>query len=126
MPTLNEGKTPGDFLLYETPSAYCRDEITVAAGADLEPGTVLGQVTASGKYVASDQGAADGSETPAAVLLTRASSASADVEGAIALVRGPAQVRRGGLVFDDSWSTETLRDSACASLETAGIVAIST
>ena len=58
MPTLTEGKTPGDFLLFEEQDHYSREEVTIAAGADLEPGTVLGMVTATEKYVASDEAGA--------------------------------------------------------------------
>lgn len=119
----SEGKTPGDFLLFEEDNYYCRDRVTIAAGADLEPGAVLGQITASKKYVLSVQGAADGSQTPVAVLMSDAAAASADVEATI-LKRGPAQVRRGGLTFDASWSSEALRDTACAALEDKGIVAL--
>jgi len=36
----------------------------------LEPGTVLGKITASGKYAAHDRAAVDGTETAVAVLWT--------------------------------------------------------
>lgn len=123
MPPLTEGRTPGDFLLFEENSRYSREVATIAAGADLEPGAVLGKVTASGKYVLSAQDAADGSETPVAILLSVAAATDADVVDAIVLVRH-AQVRRFGLTFDATWSSEALRDTACAALGNAGIVAI--
>ncbi|EPX82094.1 head decoration protein [Salipiger mucosus] len=120
MPTKSEGATPGDFLLFEENDAYSRDEVTIAAGADLEPGTVLGMVTASGKYVASDEAAADGSESAVAVLVTPAAAAEADVQ-AVVLARH-ARVRRLGLTFDASYDTETKRDAAAASLKGQGIL----
>lgn len=122
MTTLSEGKTPGDFLLFEENSAYSRDEATIAAGADLEPGAVLGQITASGKLVSSDRTAVDGSETPVAILMTPAAAASADVTNAVVLARH-AQVRRGGLTFDASITTEGHRDTAVAALADVGIIA---
>ena len=53
---------------------------TIAAGADLAAGTILGRVTASGKLAAYDSGNADGTENPVAVLLEDADAAAADVE----------------------------------------------
>ncbi|WP_299558709.1 head decoration protein [uncultured Sulfitobacter sp.] len=123
MPTLTEGKTPGDFMLFEEHSFYSRDEVVVAAGADLEPGTVLGKITASGKFVACDHTAADGSEVAAAVLYTPALAADADVTDAVVIAR-QAQVRRGGLTFDAAFTTETHRDGAVAELKAAGIIAV--
>lgn len=120
MAILSEGATPGDFLLFEEQDAYSREEVIIAAGADLEPGAVLGMITASEKYVASDEAAADGSETVAAVLLTPALAAEADVP-AIVLKRH-ARVRRGGLIFDASYDTETKRDAACGELKALGIL----
>ncbi len=70
MTTLVEGTHPGGFLVWECSSDYTRETITVAAGT-LEPGTVLGKITASGKYGAHDPAAIDGTETAVAVLWGR-------------------------------------------------------
>lgn len=119
MPTLTEGQTPGDFVLYELPE-YSRDEVTIGSGADLAPGTVLGKVTATGKYIRSVRTADDGSETPVAVLRNPADAAAADVQ---AVVQARiTRVRRYGLVFDDSYSTEAYRNAACAALNGVGIL----
>ena len=120
MPTLTEGKAPGDFLLFEEQDHYSREEVTIAAGADLEPGTVLGMVTASGKYVASAEAGSDGSEAAAAVLLTPAAAAEADATAVV--LKRHARVRRFGLTFDASYDTEAKRDAACAELEALGIL----
>ena len=69
MAKLTEGKTPGDFLLFEEDKFYSRKRVTIAAGADLEPGAVLGAITATGKLQSSVRTATDGSEAPVAVLL---------------------------------------------------------
>jgi hypothetical protein len=61
MTTLVEGKHPGGFLVWEAFRDYTRETITIAAGT-LEPGTVLGRITASGKYAAHDPAATDGTE----------------------------------------------------------------
>ena len=55
------------------------DTVTIAAGADLPRGTVLGKITASGKYIKSLSAAADGSQTPAAILVDFAGAAGGDV-----------------------------------------------
>jgi hypothetical protein len=122
MPTLTEGNTPGDFMLFEENSHYSRDEVTIASGADLEPGTVLGQITADGKYVICDHTAIDGSEVAKAILYKPALAASADVTNAVVVVRH-AQVRRGGLIFDAAFTTEVHRDTAVAELKAVGILA---
>ncbi|MBB3995301.1 hypothetical protein GGR95_002956 [Sulfitobacter undariae] len=123
MPSLTEGKTPGDFMLFEEDSFYSREEAIIAAGADLEPGTVLGKITVSGKYVACDHTATDGSEVASAVLYKPAPAALADVTGAVVIAR-QAQVRRGGLSFDAAFTTELQRDGAVDELKAVGIVAI--
>jgi hypothetical protein len=53
MTTLVEGKHPGGFLVWEALRDYTREVVTIASGT-LEPGTVLGKITASGKYAAHD------------------------------------------------------------------------
>lgn len=121
MDPIAEGRTAGDFLLFEEDAHYSRAEITIAAGADLEPGTVLGQITASGKHVACDHTAIDGSEVARAVLLTPAAAAAADVTDAIAIARH-ARVRRAGLIFDAAFTSAAERDGAIAELKAAGIL----
>lgn len=121
MNKLTEGQTAGDVLLFEEDKHFSRDAVTVAAGADLEPGAVLGKVTASGKYVRSVHGAADGSEVAVAVLLTPAKASAADVTGAIVIARH-ARVRRGGLIFDASYDDAAKRAAAVASLKDQGIL----
>ena len=97
MTTLIEGKHPGGFLVWEAFRDYTRETITIAAGT-FEPGTVLGRITASGKYAAHDPAAVDGTETAVAVLWGKADASGGDAP-AVALVRGPAIVNRHDLVF---------------------------
>jgi len=79
--------------------------VTVASGADLAAGAVVGRITASGKYILSDEAAGDGSETPVAILLTAASAASADAE-AVALLSGAVAADK--LVFGGSHDAGTV------------------
>lgn len=57
-----------------------RKEETIALGADLSAGTVLGRITASGKMTAYNSGNIDGSDVPVAILLADADALSEDVE----------------------------------------------
>jgi hypothetical protein len=97
MTVLVEGKHPGGFLVWEAFRDYTRETITIASGT-LAPGTVLGKITASGKYAAHDPAATDGTETAVAILWGRADASAGEVL-AVALVRGPAVVNRHDLVF---------------------------
>ena len=68
MTVLLETRHPGEFLMTEANGQRSRETITIASGAGvIAPGTVLGKVTASGKYVASAVGASDGSQNPTAI-----------------------------------------------------------
>jgi hypothetical protein len=95
--TLTETTHPGGFLVWEAFRDYTRETVIVANGT-LDPGTVLGKITASGKYAAHDPAAVDGTETAVAVLWGKADATGGDVS-AVALVRGPAIVNRHDLVF---------------------------
>ncbi|MGR3389399.1 head decoration protein [Sagittula sp.] len=97
MTTLVEGTHPGGLLVWEAHRDYTRETITVAAGT-LAPGTVLGKITASGKYAAHDPAAVDGTETAVAVLWGKTDASAGDAP-AVAIVRGPTIVNLHDLVF---------------------------
>lgn len=69
-PWKQEGMHPGEWLVSDS-GTRARDEITVTVAADtaMVTGTVLGKIAASGKYIKSLNGASDGSQVSAAVLL---------------------------------------------------------
>ena len=101
MTTLTEGRHTGGFIVWEALRDYFREVVTIATGGAnpvLEPGTVLGKITASGKYAAHDPAAVDGTETAVAVLWGNADATAADVD-AVVLLRGPAIVNANDLVF---------------------------
>jgi len=101
MTTLTETRHTGGFIVWEAARDYCREVVTIATGGAnpvLEPGTVLGKITASGKYAAHDPAAVDGTETVVAVLWGNADATAADVD-AVVLLRGPAIVNNNDLVF---------------------------
>ena len=119
MTQITEGKHPGGFLVWEAFRDYTRETITVATGS-LEPGTVLGQITASGHYAAHDPAAIDGTETAVALLWGKA-DASAGAVPAVAVVRGPAIANRHDLVFAGTPSEGEIA-AAHASLRALGIL----
>jgi len=98
---------------------YCRLAVTVneAAAVDYKIGEVLGKVTASEKYVQYDDTASTGEETAAAVVIQDISVPAATDTTVLVLVKGPAIVADGGLVF------KTGADEAAAKvqLEALGI-----
>jgi hypothetical protein len=58
---------------------------TIGTAANLTAGAVLGRITNTGKYIRSVAAAEDGSQVPAAILMTPAAAASADAEAIILL-----------------------------------------
>lgn len=98
---------------------YCRLAVTVneAAAVDYKIGQVLGKVTASGKYVQYDDSVATGEETAAAIVLEDVSVPASTDTTVLVLVKGPAIVADGGLVFKAGVD----EDAAKAQLEALGI-----
>lgn len=119
MTTLNEGKTPGDWLHYEADAHYSRDAVTFAAGALIESGTVVGQVTATKKFVPCVETATDGSQVARGICLTKVYADTVDRPGVV--VSSHATVHRAGLTFDASFDTTAKRDAAMAELLSNGI-----
>jgi len=77
----------GEHLLSEGNGNISRESIVIASGANvLLPGTALGKITASGKYIAYDDSASDGSEVAAGILFDGVDASSAD-QDAVAHVR---------------------------------------
>ena len=121
MTTLTEKSYQGDLILFEEDKDFSREVVTIAAGVDLTVGSVLGKVTANGKYSHSAPAAVDGSETPVAVLIEDAAAAAADAQ-AVVLVRH-ARVRRSALVFEGTIDTVGERNTAVDALHAIGIIA---
>lgn len=79
----NQGTYTPDYLCDSDTETRVR---TIANGAGvLARGTLLGKITASGKYVESLAASADGSEVPDAILLEPVDASAADVNAAIAI-----------------------------------------
>lgn len=94
-------------------------------------GTVLGKVTATGKFQISKPAASDGSQTPVAIYIGTGDALGAPVDLAVpattdtkvlALVRGKVVVSTAGLVLDASINDATKRATAYAALKAVGIL----
>ena len=87
MVTLVEGNHVGEFLLNEGEGYYSRETVTIAAAAGKMPsGTLIGKITASGKYTAYSNVAADGTEVCKGVLFTEVEDLAVD-QKAVVIVR---------------------------------------
>jgi hypothetical protein len=124
MPVLTMAPTLGDLLKYELNGNYCREVVTLKSGTNYALGSVLGQITASGKYRLSPNAEVtgdEGAETAVAVLIEAVDATDGDKPGLI-VARGPAIVSKAALVLDDSVDDETKTAAKHAQLSAAGIV----
>ncbi len=103
MTSLSEGKYAGEFLLAEAPGTISRDTVTVTVptATKFSPGTVLGQIAATGKYVAYDDGYSDGRETADGVLVTECDNTDgvAPVDFDAVIINYCAEVRSDDLTW---------------------------
>jgi hypothetical protein len=111
---------------YEPASAYCREALVCneAAAKTYAIGTVLGKVTATGKWKISVQNAVDGSQNPAAVVMEDKSVPITTDTRVLALVRGPSMVSKTALVLDASFDLQAEKDALYAALEAKGILVV--
>ncbi|KEQ05744.1 head decoration protein [Pseudorhizobium pelagicum] len=102
MPDILEGRYASDWLKAESHnSGYSREEVIVISGAGVvQSGTVLGKITASGKYKPVTVAAVDGSQNAAAILLDPVDATSADA-AAVVIAREAIVVQQGLLYGAD-------------------------
>lgn len=109
----------GDFLLGD-PGTISMEVVTIAAGADLQAGMVLGKITASGKYAPYDNTAADGTQTAAGILLDNTEAASADQVAT--MVARLAEVQTDKLLWDAA-NNEAAQTAGLADMAASYIIA---
>lgn len=101
MPTLTEGRHTAEFLLSEANGYQSREQVVLAAAAAaLSAGTVMGKITASGKYVAYSNAAVDGSQTAAGILYANAPDSAADQK--VTIIARNAEVKGTSLTGSDA------------------------
>ena len=113
--------TVGQFVKYEAPNSYSREDVTVLSGQNLAAGTVVGRVTASGKIAAYTPGASDGTQNAMGVLVTGVNASAADATGVI-IARHAITVDKTGLVWGAAVTTDTHKNTGVAALKALGIL----
>ena len=122
MPVLTEPPSMGDVLKYEVNPNYTREVITLLQGLPYPVGSVLGKITASGKYTLSPATGADGSQVASAVLLYPVNATLADAIG-IVVARGPSIVSRAGLAYEGTVNDAAKITAKIGQLAAVGIIA---
>jgi hypothetical protein len=125
MTVLHQPASMGDILKYEVNPNYTREEVTLLQGMPYPVGSVLGRITASGKYKLATSGGSDGAQTATAVLLYAVDATLADATG-IVLARGPAIVSRAALAYDATVDDGAKITTKIGQLAAAGIIARNT
>ena len=101
----NQGTyTPDNLLAGEYP--LVARLVTISAGADLAKGSVLGRVTADGKFKLSASDSRDGSENPDAILAETALAASQEAQ---AVVYFSGEFNEHALILGEGHTLDTLR-----------------
>lgn len=120
MPELVQGPRTGGFVVSEGNGNISREQIVLASGnGALDPGTVLGQLTADDKFVPLNQDGVDGSEVAAAILYAGKDTTDAD-QDAVAVVRD-AEVKASQLIWPGDIDPAEIT-TALAELEAVGII----
>ena len=119
MAVLTEGMHDGEFIVSESNGTRSRSIGTLISGEDLEAGTLLGLVTASGKMIQYDPDAATGEENVYAILVNNTDASSADVVGAAIFIRD-GEVNEAELTYNTSPTAGEII-TANAELEALGI-----
>jgi hypothetical protein len=102
---LTESIGAGAFIASEANGKRSRDNVTVTlvAGATLKAGTVLGRLTATGKYVPYDNAGGDGSDVAYGILYAELVNSDddnpKDLEGVV--LNQDCEVAEGDLVWAD-------------------------
>jgi hypothetical protein len=94
-----ESRHAAEFILSEANGQRSRDTVTVISGQNLKAGTVVGKITASGKYTAVTAAAADGSQNGVAIVIYPVDATAGDTKAAVHCPRRrgqqePPQLRR--------------------------------
>lgn len=108
MASNTEGKWRAEFLLSEANGSRSRTTVTVTVGASttFAVGSVMGQVTASGKYVLYDNAASDGREVAAGILHGEIVNSGSAADFAGVIIDRDAEVRNDDLTWKDGLSAD--------------------
>jgi hypothetical protein len=120
MATLTEGTRNASFLVSEANGMYrSREKVTVTVpSGGLAAGTVLGKITASGKYVRHDSDLETGGETEAGILYETLTE-TGDTE--VTIIARDAEVVGAHLTYEDGADAAAITASNTA-LASLGII----
>jgi hypothetical protein len=117
---LQEAWHDGGFIVSEANGHRSRDTVTLTGAAKVLAGTVLGVVTASGKYTPLVEGASDGSQNAAAILFGTKDVTAAD-KPAVVVLRS-AEVNASELIWP-AGATNNQIAAGLAQLQALGVIA---
>lgn len=102
MAILTQPRLNAEFLISEANDWRSRDEVTVSVpDGGYETGTILGKITASGKYVRHNAAAVDGSEAEAGILLiAQANGSGAAADADCTIIARDAEVEGDELTYE--------------------------
>jgi len=124
MATLTKGQANASFIVSESEGYRSRDDVTVTVPADTTyaAGTILGKITASGKYVRHAAGATDGSEVEAGILYeTLANTTGSAVDSESVSFARDAEVNGSELTYE-AGADATQITTSDAALKALGII----
>jgi hypothetical protein len=116
---ITEKNNLGDWLKYESPNLYSREDAIVASGQNLKLGTVVGKVKETDLIKQLDPDAEDGTEVAIGVLLENVDASAANTK-AVFVVR-EAIIAHNAVVWPFA-ITDEQKKAAIESLKNYGIV----
>ena len=108
------------FLVSEANGHRSREAVVLITGQNLQAGTVLGRITASGKLTAFDPGSALGPQTAMGILYSAVDATAADRP--VTIIARDAEVNLSELVWGVAVTTTPQKTAALVSLATIGII----
>lgn len=116
-----EGRHPGEFLLIEGNGQISREAAVIVSGSGvIAPGTVLGKISASGKFAPSPATGTDGSESAVAIALHGCDATSADQK--IAIIARSAEVKADSLLFHSTVNDAAKKAAKATQLAAVGVI----
>lgn len=91
--------------LVSGPLQLVTDTVILTGAQTYRRGTVMGIITASGKYQISVKTATDGSEVPSAILVDDVDATAADINGGVYLM---GEFNGHRMILDTSWDLATI------------------
>ena len=120
MTTVTMTQRAAEFLVSEASGTRSREAVTIASGNTILAGTVLGKITASGKYKAYDNDAADGTQAATCIAYDDVDASAGDALATV-IVRD-AEIDQSKLVWGAAVTTQAEKDAAYVDLAALGII----